>query len=128
MELELLEEVPVCKFLSNEVADDYPSDKVGSIDNLYKEVKAVRSRSHNCSMAAFRSRIAQVTYIYNTMVVIFNSMSEDEQTEELEEKLNWVYEQINSMWEGHNEWQDITPGNAKWNTLRTVVVTIEYEG
>lgn len=22
----------------------------------------------------------------------------------------------------------ITPGNAKWNTLRTVVVTIEYEG
>lgn len=63
MKLELLEEVPVCKFLSNEVADDYPSDKVGSINNLYKEVKAVRSR------------IAQVTYIYNTMVVIFNSMS-----------------------------------------------------
>lgn len=72
MKLELLEEVPVCKFLSNEVADDYPSDKVGSINNLYKEVKAVRSRSHNCSMAAFRSRIAQVTYIYNTMVVRMN--------------------------------------------------------
>lgn len=42
--------------------------------------------------------------IYNSMVTILNSMSEDEQTKELIEKVYWVKEEIHSMWEGYSEW------------------------
>ena len=100
--IELLRDVPVCRLLSNEVTDN--NDKVESINKLYYEVKLVLKRSFNCSMAAYRSRIVQITYLYNSMAVIFNFLDKEEQTEKLKEKIEWVEDEINSMWECHNEW------------------------
>ena len=53
MKLELLKEVPIVSLTTNKVSDSYPNDKVGSINNLYKEAQAVSVRSLKCSMAAY---------------------------------------------------------------------------
>lgn len=84
--------------------DDTCSNKPEGIIRLYEEVKAVKSRSLDCSMAAYRSRIAQVTYLFNSMATLFNSLEEHQKTEDLETKLEWVLDEINSMWEGLTEW------------------------
>lgn len=95
---ETLSPVPVCDH-QERVVDGAWED---SIEALYKEVKAIKQRSLRCSMAAYRSRIAQVTYIYNSMVHIFNNM--EDKTEEDSDKIFWVRDELSSMWEAYREW------------------------
>lgn len=77
-----------------------------TITQLDNEAKRLKKLSLKCSQAAYRSRIVQATYIYNSMVsLIKNSPNESEESIKIaEEKVESLYDEITSMWEGHREW------------------------
>ncbi len=99
--MDLLAHIPVTTF-HGEVIDNN-QDVLTSIVKLDDEAKIIKELSMECSLAAYRSRIVQMTYIYNSMVSLTTKL-----TEEPRKLANLIieelYDEINGMWEAYNEW------------------------
>ena len=102
--MELLPNIPYVG-LDGKVVDRCYSflETITQLDNEFKRLKKL---SLKCSQAAYRSRIVQATYIYNSMVSLINN-SPNESKESIKiakKKAESLYDEIMSMWEGHCEW------------------------
>lgn len=102
--MDLLPSIPVVNF-NNEVVDSTNHDLLKSVTALSSEANTIQNLPMNCTLAVYRSRIVHMTYIYNSIVKLINTSNADRQTVEVAERTaEELYDEINSMWEAHNEW------------------------
>ena len=102
--MDLLPNIPVVNFF-DEVVDNTYHDLSESVNKLYNEVKRIDKASMKCSLAAYRSRIVQVTYIYNSIVKLINTSKESEDViKKAEHIADVIHDKINAMWDAYNEW------------------------
>lgn len=102
--MDLLPNIPVVNFF-DEVIDNTYHDLLESVKKLYLEVKRIKKASMRCSLAAYRSRIVQVTYIYNSIVKLISTSQEPEEIiKKAEHTAEIIMDEINAMWEAYNEW------------------------
>lgn len=99
--MDLLAPIPVTNF-HGEVVDN-TRDILTSIVKLDDEAKIIKKLSMECSLAAYRSRIVQMTYIHNSMVSLAENLSK-EPKQIAYRIIDELYDEINGMWEAYNEW------------------------
>ena len=99
--MDLLAHIPVTNF-HGKVIDNNP-DVLTSIVKLDDEAKIIKELSMECSLAAYRSRIVQMTYIYNSMISLATELSE-EPRKIVNRIIEELHDEINGMWEAYREW------------------------